>query len=284
MSIELAFWAPVMVGGALAGASTGMLGVYIVGMRIPFLGVCVSHAALAGAVFGSLCGLTGQALLLPAFAAAVVTALILGLLEPGAIRADANVVMGILFSLTMGLAFLGIGLFARFGRSANEALGLLWGSLTFCSWRDVGYIAAAAAAELLFVVLLYKEMRAIMFSREHAAAAGVHVALVWTGFLVLTSAVLTVNFKIVGGLMIYSLMTNPAAAAFQLVKGHGRAVLLSVLLGALSGVGGFLIALAAGLPAGATIVILSSAVVAAAGLIAHFGRPIARRPGRPADL
>ncbi len=39
--IDLIFWAPVMAGGALAGASSGVLGTFIAGMRIPFLGVCV---------------------------------------------------------------------------------------------------------------------------------------------------------------------------------------------------------------------------------------------------
>ena len=61
----LLFWMPVLCCGALAGASTGLFGAFIVGMRIPLIGVCVSHAALAGAVFGSLCGLSSQMLLLP---------------------------------------------------------------------------------------------------------------------------------------------------------------------------------------------------------------------------
>ena len=272
MSVDLGFWAPVLAAGALAGASTGLLGVTIVGMRIPFLGVCVAHAALAGAVFGSLAGLAGQWLLVPALAAALVTALALGLADPHRLRADVNVVMGLLFSLSMGLAFLGIGLFDRFGRSANEALGLLWGSLTFCSWRDVAVMAPLTAVEVAFVLVFYKEMRAILFSREHAEAAGVRVALVWPAFLVLAAAVLTVNFKIVGGLMIYSLMANPAAAAFQLVRGYGRALALAVVLGTASGVGGFLVALVAELPAGATIVILSSAFVAVAAVMARVGR------------
>ena len=64
--------------GGVAGASTGLLGTFIVGMRIPFLGVCVSHAALAGAVFGALFGLSGPALLLPALAGATATALAFG--------------------------------------------------------------------------------------------------------------------------------------------------------------------------------------------------------------
>jgi len=286
MSVDLGFWAPVLVAGALAGASTGLLGVTIIGMRIPFLGVCVAHAALAGAVFGSLAGLTGQWLLVPALAAALATALALGLSNPQTLRADVNVVMGLLFSLTMGLAFLGIGLFDRFGRSANEALGLLWGSLTFCGWRDVAVMAPLTAVEVAFVLVFYKEMRAILFSREHAAAAGVRVTLVWSAFLVLASAVLTVNFKIVGGLMIYSLLANPAAAAFQLVRGYGRALALAVAIGTVSGVGGFLIALAARLPTGATIVILSSALVAVAAVVARVRGRVRRHtawPGPSAD-
>ena len=80
----------------------------------------------------------------------------------------------------------------------------------------------------------------------------------------LTSAVLTVSFQTVGGLMIYSLITNPAVAAIQLARGHDRTLLLSVVLGGVTSVGGFLIAAAADLPVGATIVILSSLLVAVA--------------------
>ena len=71
-----------------------------------------------------------------------------------------------------------------------------------------------------------------------------HVTPIWTAFLILTSVVLAVNFQTVGGLMIYSLLTNPAVAAFLLVKGYGRTLALSGLFGVLSGLGGFLLAAA----------------------------------------
>lgn len=276
--IWLADWAPVMVGGAVAGASTGMLGVYIIGMRIPFLGVCVSHAALAGAVFGSLAGLTGPMLLIPALAGAIVTAMLLGMLEPETTHININVLMGLLFTLSMGLAFLGIGLFDKFGRSDNDVRNLLWGSLIFCRWNHVAMMSGVAVVQVAFVVLFYKEMRAIMFSRLHASAAGVHVTFVWTIFLVLTAAVLTVNFQTIGGLMIYSLMANPAAAAFLLVKGHGRALGVAMGLGAFSGLGGFLIAAVADLPTGAVIVIFSSVMVALAAVAGYW-----RRRGKSAN-
>lgn len=270
--MDLQFWLPVMCAGVLSGASSATLGVYVVGMRIPFLAVCVSHAALAGAVFGSLAGLEGQMMMLPALAAAVVTGLVLGFSEGRGLRLDPNLVIGVLFSLSMGLAFLGIGLFGVLGRSDNEVRSLLWGSLNFCRWKDVYLMVVVTALLGVFVALFRKELRAIMFSRLHAAAAGIPVALVWTGFLILTSASLTVNFQTVGGLMIYSLVTNPAIAAFQLARGHDRALLLSVLLGAGVSLGGFLVALATDLPTGATIVILSSLLVAVAALAGRAQR------------
>ncbi len=268
----LTFWMPVLCCGALAGASTGLLGTFIVGMRIPFVGVCVSHAALAGAVFGSLCGLSGQMLLLPALAGAVVAALLLGAVDPQSTRIDSNVLMGILFSLTMGLSFLGLGLFSVYGISDNDVRGLLWGSLNFCRWNEFYIMAVAAVLEMLVVAAFYKELRAILFSRVQTAAVGVPVTPVWTAFLVLTSVVLTVNFQTVGGLMIYSLLTNPAVAAFLLVRGYGKSLAFSTLFGLLSGLGGFLIALATDLPVGAVIVLLSSLLVGVAWTIAAMRR------------
>jgi len=264
--MDLLFWAPVLCAGLVAGASTGLLGSYIVGMRIPFLGICIAHAALAGAVFGALAGLTGTLLLIPALAAAALTSVLVGVLDPQTFRADTDVVLGILFSLMMGLAFLGLGLFSRFGVSDHEVRNLLWGSLAFCRWRDVWIMVAVIVVELLFVACFYKEMRAILFSRTHAAAVGIHVTLVWTLFLLLASLVLTVNFQTVGGLMIYSLLTNPAVAATRLVRGYGAVLCVSAALGAASGLGGFLISAVTDLPSGAVIVILSSLFVALAAM------------------
>ena len=267
---DLIFWLPVMAGGTLAGASSGLLGTFIVGMRIPFLGVCVAHAALAGAVFGSLSGLEGQALMLPALGGAVLTALTLGLLDPQRVHLDDNVVLSFLFSATMGLAFLGIGLHGILGRSDNDVRSLLWGSLNFCRWRDVWLMLAATGALFAYVIVFFKELRAIMFSRVDAAAAGIRAKAVWSGFLVLVAVVLTVNFQTVGGLMIYSLISNPAAAAFQLVKGCRRTMVLSAVLGAASGLGGFLVSAATDLPSGAVIVLASSVLLLMAAVARNY--------------
>jgi ABC-type Mn2+/Zn2+ transport system permease subunit len=70
--------------------------------------------------------------------------------------------------------------------------------------------------------------------------------------------------------MIYGLLTNPAVAAFRLVRGYGKSLVCSTLFGAISGLGGFLIAATFDLPTGAMIVILSSLLIALASALSQL--------------
>jgi manganese/iron transport system permease protein len=270
--IEWLNWLPVMAAGTIAGASSGLLGVHIVGMRVPFLAVFVSHAALAGAVFAALAGVSAESLHWPALATAMVAAVLLGLLDSRYIRLDTNVLIAALFALSMGLAFLGIGLFGVLGKSDHDVRSLLWGNLAFCRWRDVWPMLGVLALQIAFVALLGRHLRALLFSRAEADAMGIPATLVWIGLLVLTSLVLSLHFQTVGGLLIYSLLTSPAAAAYLLVRRHGHVLVVSTLLGIVSGLGGFVLAAITDLPTGAVIVITSSLLLIGAAGIAQYAR------------
>ena len=65
---------------------------------------------------------------------------------------------------------------------------------------------------------------------------GIASTAVWIGFLLLTSIVLSAHFQTVGGLLIYSLLINPAAA-YVLVRGHGRVLVLAGIFGQSAGWG-----------------------------------------------
>ena len=117
---SLLLWIPALLCGFLSGTTCGTLGAFVVGMRIPFIGICVAHAALAGAVFAALFGLEGQWLMLPALFTSGLTSLLLGVTNPRWIKMDDNVMMSVLFSATMGLAFLGLGLFSVMGRTDGD--------------------------------------------------------------------------------------------------------------------------------------------------------------------
>jgi manganese/iron transport system permease protein len=258
------FFYLVMLGGAVAGASTGLLGAYIVGMRMPFIGTCISHAAMAGSFFAMLAGLNPTC---GGIAAAVITSMSLAAIRPHNSRLDVNVGLAILFSLMLGLTFLAVGLTRD---SRTEMLGLLWGSLLFVRGETVLLMAALGLALALFAAVFNKELKVILFSRSIAAATGVHTGLVYSLFLAISGITLAVNLQTIGGLMIFSLITNPAAAAYQLCRGHRSVLAVSSLLGVASALGGFLVSFFWGLPTGACIVIISTLIFALAAAYRHI--------------
>ncbi len=250
------FFYLVIIAGAIAGASTGFLGVYIVGMRMPFIGTCISHAAMAGTIFSYLLGINPA---VGAITVSVIAAMSLAAIPPEKSRLDTNVGLAILFSFLLGLTFLGIGLMED---SRSEVLSLLWGSILFVQKKSVLAIAFIALLVGCFSLLFNKEMKVLLFSRSIASATGVHEGLVYCIFLALCGLTISVNLPIIGGLMIFSLITNPAAAAYQICRGHKAVVITATLFGVLSTVLGFLASLWLDLPTGACIVLVSTIIFA----------------------
>jgi manganese/iron transport system permease protein len=261
------FFYSILLAGVIAGASCGLLGVYIVGLRLPFVGIFVSHTAMAGTVYSYLLGLNP---VLGATSISALAAMSLAAIRPGRSRIDPNVALAILFSLMLGVTFLGIGLTQG---NRSEILGLLWGSILFVRTENIVVITIAAAAFAVFAVAFNKELKALLFSRSIASATGVHETFVYSLFLALCGVILAVNLPLIGGLMIFSLITNPAAAAYQVCRGHRAILAASMGFGVLSTVGGFLFSYYLNLPTGACIVLVSTLLFAlAAGYRALSGR------------
>ena len=99
-----------------------------------------------------------------------------------------------------------------------------------------------------------------------ALAVGIPATAIFYGILFLTGATITASLQPIGGLLVFSLILNPAAAAYQLTYSMKRMFLLSAGFGIMSGLIGLLISYLFNIPSGATIVIVSSAIFGIATL------------------
>lgn len=243
----------IIAAALLGGGSAGLLGIFIVGLRMPFIAIFAAHAAMAGAVFGDLAGLPH---IVSGFAGAICGALLLGLLLKRR-KVDPNAALGTLFSLMMGVAFLGIGLSEG---PKSSLLGLMWGSLLFVTKTQLVIMIAVTVALCVFVFMFEKELKVLLYSRELASFM-IPEWLIFTSLLIFAAGVITINLETVGGLLMYSLIANPAVAALRVARSFRSAVFLSSLLGAMSALGGFIAAYWFNLPIGACIVLFSSFIV-----------------------
>ena len=252
----------------LGGASCGIVGVWVIMMRIPFVGVAMSHAAFAGAIFGLLFGINPLVMALGfCFASSV-------LIGPMAEQAemDVNISIGIIFSIMLGIAFLGMGLISG---PKTEALKFIWGNILLISRFDVYLLLVVTVIVFLFLFLFFKEIQAVLFHREIARAVGIPEKSIFYLLLFLTGAVVTLNLNTVGGLLIFSLVINPPSAAYQLTYSLRQMFILSSVFAVASCLIGLLFSCLLNVPTGAVIIIASSVIF---GLSLLFS-PKRRVPG-----
>jgi manganese/iron transport system permease protein len=119
----------------------------------------------------------------------------------------------------------------------------------------------------VLALVFLKELKAVLFSRAVAWSCGLPAGAILYGLVAWCGLAITVNLEAVGGLMLYSLLVNPAAAARQLTDRFSRALALTVLLAAGSAAGGLALAMGLDWPAGASIVLVSSGMFAAAAIV-----------------
>jgi manganese/iron transport system permease protein len=242
-----------ILAGLLGGITCSVVGVFVVTMHLSFIGVCIAHAAFAGALLGLWLGFNPLigALLFSLAAAAIVGPVA----DRGELNPDTSI--GIIFSLMLGLAFLFMGLMQG---ARTEALNLFWGSILTVGRRDIIFLAATAGAIVGLVAIFYKEIQAVICHREVARAVGIPATAIFYGLLFSTGVTITASLQSIGGLLIYCLILNPAAAAYQLTYSLKKMLLIAAAFGVISCWAGLVASYFFDIPSGASIVITSSVI------------------------
>jgi manganese/iron transport system permease protein len=224
-------------------------------MKMPLIGVSMSHAAFAGAVIGMLLNFNPM---ISGFVLCIAIAGVIGPISDRANMAPENV-LGIIFSFLMGIAFLGLGIISK---TKAGALTLMWGNLLSLSRRDLIVLSVITIILVLFIILFFKEIRAVLFHRRLAIASGSPERFIYYAILFLTGAAISSNLSAVGGLLIFALLMQPGATALQLTYNLKVFFLISALAGIGACVSGLLISYFFDVPTGASVVIMATAIFA----------------------
>ena len=251
--LQYQFMQNAILAGLCGGITCSVVGVFVVTMHLSFIGVCIAHAAFAGALLGLWLGFN------PLVGALLFSLTSAGIIGPLADRGELNpdTSIGIVFSLMLGLAFFFLGLMPG---SRTEALNLFWGSILTVTQQDLIFLAVVTAAIVGLVVAFYKEIQAVICHREVALAVGIPATIVFYGLLFSTGVTITASLRSIGGLLIYCLILNPAAAAYQLTYSLKRMLLIAVAFGVISCWAGLAASYFLDVPSGASIVITSSII------------------------
>jgi manganese/iron transport system permease protein len=251
--LQYQFMQNAVLAGLLGGITCSVVGVFVVTMHLSFMGVCIAHAAFAGALLGLWLGFNP---LIGALLFSLASAAVIGpVADRGELNPDTSI--GIVFSLMLGLAFLFMGLMPG---ARTEALNLLWGSILTVTRHEIIFLATMAGVIVALVVAFYKEIQAVICHRQVALAVGIPATLIFYGLLFSTGVTVTASLQSIGGLLIYSLILNPAAAAYQLTYSLKKMLLIAAAFGVASCWAGLAASYLLDITSGAAVVITSAII------------------------
>lgn len=245
-----------------ASIACSVLGVIITQMSISSIGFTMTHAAFAGAAAGAFFGLNGT---VAAVLASLTIAVVLGPLSEKA-RMSTDTILGVLFGMMMAIAIFFISYMQYLGTGVNTS-SLLFGNVVSLYREDIYALAAISIAAVLFVLIFFKEITAVIFNRRIAEAAGIRVRPIFYALLFMIAISVSLSLNIIGGLLLYVWLVTPAAIAYQFCSSVRGLFLVAPLIATTVSVAGALVGLQHSLPVGPLIAVVFSALFLLAVLV-----------------
>lgn len=242
-----------LLAAAMVGGLCSVIGVFVVLRGLAFVGAGTSHAAFAGVALGYLMGWPPLGL---AISFGLATVWITGWVEEkGRMKLDVSI--GILYTTTMALAILFIGLMKGYNA---EVYGYLFGSVLSVTNEELRIIGGLSILVLGLILLFSKELYFIAFDQEMAEASGIPARRMFFLLLTLVALTVVVSLKTVGAILVFAMILIPASTAYQLTSSLTTLTFYSVIIGITTSVAGVLISATWDVPSGPAIVLLATTV------------------------
>lgn len=198
-----------------------LIGMFLVLRRYSMMGDSLSHASLAGVAVGLMAHIHP---ILSAFFLTSIFGILIEYLRRH-FKNYAELILVVILSLSVGIAITLIS--AGFVHANVEAF--LFGSILTVTREDFYMVFFLSALSLFIVCKLYHSLMFMIFDEEGAQIAGVNIKLINYIFAILVAATISVSIRIVGILVMSSLIALPIATALQLKKGFKHTLLFGIL-------------------------------------------------------
>ena len=240
----------------------GPLGVFILWRRMAYFGDTLSHSAILGVALGFLLSIN---LNIGILMATLLIAILL-ILSRRQKQLSSDTLLGILShsALSAGLILISFVQGVRVDINA-----WLFGDILSVSWHDLWFILAGSVLVLLVLLFIWKPLLSLTVHEDLAAVEGVNVGLISAVYTLLIAILVAVAMKVIGAVLITSLLIIPAASARKFSQTPEQMAFFAVLLGMLSVVLGLGLSYLFDTPAGPSIVISASGLFVLSQFFKH---------------
>ena len=249
---QYGFMQRALISGIAVAISCSVIGLFLVLRRQSLYGDALSHVAFGGIAIGLFANISP---IWMAFIVSISASLgITKLRQSTKIPADSAVAVLLSSGLAIGVVLIGLA-----GGFSLDLYSFLFGSILLISSQDQAMILTIAAIVLVIMYKIYRKLMYIAFDEEQANVSGIDVTKLNYLFIVLASVTVITSLRLVGVLLISSLIVIPNITAVMFGKGFKKTALISIIIAVLSVIAGIVISYVMNLAPGGTIVIISVA-------------------------
>ena len=239
-----------LLSGVIVAVTCSVVGLFLVLRRQSLFGDALSHAAFGGIAVGLFTSIypLWTALVISVLAALGITKL----RQSTKIPPDAAVAVMLSSGLAMGIVLIGLA-----GGFNLDLESFLFGSILLISMQDQVMILLLSAVVLVIIFKFYKQLMYITFSEDQARVSGINVTRLNYLFIALASLAVISSLRLVGVLLISSLIVIPNITAMMFGKGFKKTALISIIIAVSSVLLGIVVSYITNLAPGGIIVLVT---------------------------
>lgn len=257
---SLKFMVYALISGTLVSVCASLLGVTLVLKRYSMIGDGLSHVAFGSLAVAAAVGAAPMKVAIPAVIAAAF--LLLRLSEKGKLKGDALTAL-----ISTGALAVGIMAISLSSGMNIDIYNYMFGSILALTKSDMILSVCLAAVVIPVFVLLYNSIFAVTFDPDFARATGTRVGIFDTVIAVLTAVTIVLGMRLMGTLLISSLIVFPPLTSMRVTKSFRGTVAVSSVIPVFSFVSGLMISYFCSTPPGASVVCVNIALFAVFALI-----------------
>ena len=244
------FMVRAFVAGALVSLCASLLGVSLVMKRYSMIGDGLSHVGFGALVIAAALNVAPLLVSVPVVIAAAF--LLLRLSENSKIKGDASIAL-----VSTGSLAIGVMIISRIRGTNTDVNNYLFGSILAMGKSDV-YLSVALSVTVLFLfVFFYHKVFAITFDETFARAAGIKTGMYNMLIALLTALTIVLGMRMMGALLISSLVIFPALTAMRVFKKFKTVTICSAVIAVFCFFTGMVISYLYATPAGASVVVMN---------------------------
>ena len=265
--LQYEFMQRALISGIAISISCSLIGLFLILKRFSLFGDAISHVAFGGIALGLF--LKSNPIWVSLIVSIIGALAIIKLNSSKRIYSDSSISVLLSLGLAMGLVLISLS-----GGFSIDITSYLFGSILLVNIEETWSTVVLSVIVIAFVILYYKKLIYLVFNEEQALVNGINTVVLNILFITLATIAIVMSIRLIGVLMVSSLLIIPNVSSLLLGYGFKKTILFSICFSLISVILGIILAFEWNITPSGMIVITSAGIFFGVNVLKLFSSKI----------